>query len=120
MREDEGMKEDEDTKEDKEMWMDDERVELQVCGEGEESSDVEEKDDEEHERDGDEEEEDGDEEGVDDEGGAEPEVSMTPWWPRVPCPRMKAWKGKPVHESTHGSPGSGPARSVFPWITRCG
>ena len=83
MREDEGMKED------KEMWMDDERVELQVHGEGEESSDTEEeeeeeggKHDEEHERDG------------DDEGGAEPEVSTTPWRPCVPHPRMKAWKGK--------------------------
>ena len=89
VREDEGMKEDEETKEDEEMWMDDERVELQVCGEGEESSDAEEeeedeggKHDEERERDG------------DDEGGAEPDASTTPWQPRVPRPRMKAWKGK--------------------------
>ena len=91
-------------KEDKEMWMDDERVELQVHREGEESSDTEEdnddeggKYDEERERDGDdkERERDGDdkEEGGDDKG-AGPEASMTPWRPRVPCPRMKAWKGK--------------------------
>ena len=102
--------EDEEMKEDEEMWMGDERVELQVCGEGEESSDAEEEEessdaeeeeedeggrhDEERERDGDDEEEDGDEEGVDDEGGAEPEASTTPWQPRVPRPRMKAWKGK--------------------------
>ena len=97
--EDEEVREDEGMKEDKEMWMDDERVELQVCREGEESSDTEEEDkggkhDEERERDGDDEEEDGDEEGADDEGGTEPEVSTTPWRPRVLHPRMKAWKGK--------------------------
>ena len=87
---------DEEVREDEEMWMDDERVELQVRGEGEESSDTEEeeddeggKHDEERERDGDDE-----EEGGDDEGGAEPEASTTPWRPRVPRPRMKAWKGK--------------------------
>ena len=86
--------------EDEEMWMD-ERVELQVCGEGEESSDAEEEEDDEggkhdkeRERDGDDEEEDGDDEGVDDEGGAEPEASTTLWRPRIPRPRMKAWKGK--------------------------
>ena len=77
----------EEMKEDEEMWVGDEKVELQMRGEGEESSGVEEEDeggkhDEEDERDGDE------------EGGAEPEASSTPWWPRVPRPRMKAWKGK--------------------------
>ena len=83
-------------REDKEMWMDDERVELQVRGEGEESSDVEEDEDDKggkhdkvHERDGDDKEEDGD-----DEGGVEPEASTTLWQPHVPRPRMKAWKGK--------------------------
>ena len=87
MRENKGMKEDEETKEDKELWMDDERVELQVHGEGEESSDMEEEEEEEGgkhneecERDGDDEEEDGDEEGT------EPEASTTPWQPRVPHP----------------------------------
>ena len=99
--EDEETREDEGMKEDEEMWMDDERVELQVRGEGEESGDAEEeeedeggKHDKECERDGDDEKEDGDEEGTDDEGGAEPEASMTPWRPRIPCPQMKAWKGK--------------------------
>ena len=99
--EDEEVREDEETKEDEEMWMDDERVELQVRREGEESSDAEEeeddeggKHDEECERDGDDEEEGGDEEGADDEGGVEPEASTAPWRPRVPRPRMKAWKGK--------------------------
>ena len=33
---------------------------------------------------------------------------------------LKSVPIKPVHESTHGSPGSEPARSVFPQITRCG
>ena len=98
--EDEETREDEGMKEDEEMWMDDERVELRVCGEGEESGDAEEeedkdgKHDEERERDGDDKEEDGDEKGADDEGGTEPEVSTTPWRPRVLRPRMKAWKGK--------------------------
>ena len=94
--EDKEVGEDEGMKEDEEMWMDDERVELQVCGEGEESSDVEEEEEdeggkynEECERDGDDK-----EEGVDDEGGTGPEVSTTPWWPCIPRPRMKAWKGK--------------------------
>ena len=60
--------------EDEEVWVGDGKVELQMRGEGEESSDM--------------------EEGADDEGGTEPEASTTPWWPCVPCPRMKVWKGK--------------------------
>ena len=85
--EDEEMRENKGMKEDKELWMDDERVELQVRREGKESSDAEEeeedeggKHDKERERDGDDEEEDGDEEGT------EPEASTTPWQPRVPHP----------------------------------
>ena len=75
--------------EDEEVWVGDEKVELQMRREGEESSDMEEeeneggKHEEEDERDGDDEEEDGDEEGTDDEGGVEPEASTTPWQPRI-------------------------------------